>query len=172
MAVELGARCECVHFDLPREEVFARVRARVDHVGGVEGEGGVRAVKRMLGGKANAPPATADGYAKVTRCVNAWEQDNAAAAYASLAPPRVGWMAAGPSAATGEGTEGIRVAEKPENQRTKTVEETTKKRPGPDAFAVMMGAAKSAASPAKSAAKSSVAKTNPRPRRGPGASST
>ena len=159
LAVELGARCECVHFDLPREEVFARVCARVDHVGGVEGEGGVKAVKRMLGGKANAPPKTTDGYAKVTRCVNAWEQDNAATAYASLAPPSVTWMAAARAGRTrGEGgTDRDRVAA----TETETKDATeTKNRPGPDAFAVMMGAAKSksVASPVHAVAKSSVAK--------------
>ena len=166
LARELGARCECVHFDLPREEVFARVRARVNHVGGVEGEGGVKAVKRMMGGKGNAPPKTTDGYAKVTRCVNAWEQDNAAAAYASLAPPRVGWMAAAAAAAAAR-EEGTRAREGGRDGlatgETKNVEETTKKRSGPDAFAVMMGAAKSAASPAKSVAKSSVAKPSVAP---------
>ena len=160
LAVELGARCECVHFDLPREEVFARVRARIDHVGGVEGEGEVRAVKRMLGGRPTRRQRPTDGYAKVTRCINAWEQDNAATAYASLAPPSVTWVAAARAGRSGGegGTDRDRVLATETETKDAT---TTKKRPGPDAFAVMMGAAKSAASPAKSAAKSSVAKPNP-----------
>jgi len=58
----------------------------------------------------------------------------------------------------GEGeTDGV--ATETTNQNQNQSEETTKKRPAPDAFAVMMGAAKSAASPAKSVvAKSSAAK--------------
>ena len=131
LAAELGANCECVFFDLPREEVFNRVRARVNHVGGVEGEKGVGCVKRMMGGKANTPPHSKEGYTNVTRCVNAWEQDNAAAAYAAFGPPVAGWKperfqksleASGPAPST---------------------EPKPQAKPGPNAFAVMMGAAKS-----------------------------
>jgi len=141
LAAELGANCECVFFDLPREEVFNRVRSRVNHVGGVEGEKGVGCVKRMMGGKANTPPHSKEGYTKVTRCVNAWEQDNAAAAYAAFGPPVAGW--------------------KPERfQKSSEVsgaapstEPKPQAKPGPNAFAVMMGAAKS----------SPVAKSKPPP---------
>ena len=111
--------------------MFARVRARVDHVGGVEGEGGVKAVKRMLGGKANAPPKTTDGYVKVTRCVNAWEQDNAAAAYASLAPPSVTWMAAAARADGGRRRrDGSGSSRRDGDGDEKRSEETKKRGPG------------------------------------------
>ena len=80
LAAEHGADAHALWLDLPRETLFERLRKRRNHPTIADG-GGVGVCKRMLGAKANAPPAKKEGFAVVTRCVNARDVERALAGY-------------------------------------------------------------------------------------------
>lgn len=85
-----GCEAHALRFDLPASTLHARVKARTNHPGNVEGEKGIKVVKRMMGLKDNAPPSMAEGFAEITTCVTDVEVDVAAARYAVI--PRAGEM--------------------------------------------------------------------------------
>ena len=80
LAAAHGADAHALWLDLPRDTLFERLRRRRNHPTIADG-GGVGVCKRMLGAKANAPPSKKEGFAVVTRCVNAREIERALAGY-------------------------------------------------------------------------------------------
>ena len=92
LAAGLGCVSHALWFNLPKELIHARVLARKNHVGGVEGPKGVGVVKRMMGAKDNSPPdQTKEGFEKITECTTQGEQNAAAAWYAALPISADGW---------------------------------------------------------------------------------
>jgi aprataxin len=80
IAAECDAEAHALFLDPPRDALFERLRKRTGHPTIADG-GGVGVCKRMLGAKANAPPSKKEGFARVTRCVNDWDVEQARSYY-------------------------------------------------------------------------------------------
>ena len=80
VAAECDAEAHALFLDPPRDALFERLRKRIGHPTIADG-GGVGVCKRMLGAKANAPPSKKEGFARVTRCVNDWDVEQARSYY-------------------------------------------------------------------------------------------
>ena len=80
VAAECDAEAHALFLDPPRDALFERLRKRTGHPTIADG-GGVGVCKRMLGAKANAPPSKKEGFARVTRCVNDWDVEQARSYY-------------------------------------------------------------------------------------------
>ena len=131
LARERGAEAHALWLDLPRELLFERLRHRTNHPTVKDGSG-VAVCKRMLGAKANAPPGKKEGFERVTRCANESDVERALAEYrriTDLASDGVG---------VGDGD-----AEFPKADGAAAT--PAKPQSSPNAFAVMMGAAKASA---------------------------
>ena len=57
-----------VEMRVAASELVSRVRRRTNHAGGVEGEAGVKVVRRMLSGKANEAPSRGEGFERIVAC--------------------------------------------------------------------------------------------------------
>ena len=131
LAFERGAEAHALWLDLPRELLFERLRNRTNHPTVRDG-GGVGVCKRMLGAKANAPPDKMEGFARVTRCANEWDVERALAGYRRVTNVASGGGGGGDEKSVGG-------AEFPKADGAAA---TLAKPASPNAFAVMMGAAK------------------------------
>ena len=139
VAAECDAEAHALFLDPPRDALFERLRKRIGHPTIADG-GGVGVCKRMLGAKANAPPSKKEGFARVTRCVNDWDVEQARSYYCR---PRGGVVV---------GDDGVDAA-----PRTADRDANAPNAPNaPNAFAQMMGAARASAG-------SSAKKTSPPP---------
>ena len=63
-----GATLVAVEMRVAASELVSRVRRRTNHAGGVEGEAGVKVVRRMLSGKANEAPSRGEGFERIVAC--------------------------------------------------------------------------------------------------------
>lgn len=79
-AAECDAEAHALFLDPPRDELFERLRKRTGHPTIADG-GGIGVCKRMLGAKANAPPSKKEGFARVTRCVDDRDVEQARSYY-------------------------------------------------------------------------------------------
>ena len=131
LARERGALAHALWLDLPRELLFERLRNRTNHPTVKDGAG-VAVCKRMLGAKANAPPTKKEGFERVTRCANEWDVERALAGYRRITD------VASDGVGVGDGD-----AEFPKADGAAAT--PAKPQSSPNAFAVMMGAAKASA---------------------------
>ena len=142
VAAECDAEAHALFLDPPRDALFERLRKRIGHPTIADG-GGVGVCKRMLGAKANAPPSKKEGFARVTRCVNDWDVEQARSYYRR---PRG-------RVVVGENRKSKIDAAPPTADRDANAPNAPN---APNAFAQMMGAARASAG-------SSAKKTSPPP---------
>lgn len=150
-AAECDAEAHALFLDPPRDELFERLRKRTGHPTIADG-GGVGVCKRMLGAKANAPPSKKEGFARVTRCVDDRDVEQARSYYRRLSSDNVvgedrfskidALLGAAPVPAD-------------QNASAKPNANPASAPSAPNAFAQMMGAARASAG-------SSAKKTSPR----------
>jgi len=163
LARERGALAHALWLDPPRELLFERLRNRRNHPTVKDGAG-VAVCKRMLGAKANAPPGKKEGFVRVTRCANESDVERALAGYR-----RITDVASDGGGDGGGDEKSVGVAEFPKAEGAAA----TPAKPSdasPNAFAVMMGAAKSnAKTPPGSAKKhTNASASKPKPEKGGG----
>jgi aprataxin len=139
LARERGAEAHALWLDLPRELLFERLRHRTNHPTVKDGSG-VAVCKRMLGAKANAPPGKKEGFVRVTRCANEWDVERALAGYRRITNVASDGGGVGDEKSVGD-------AESPKADGADGAAATPAKPSdaSPNAFAVMMGAAKASA---------------------------
>jgi aprataxin len=139
LARERGAEAHALWLDLPRELLFERLRHRTNHPTVKDGSG-VAVCKRMLGAKANAPPGKKEGFERVTRCANEWDVERALAGYRRITNVASDGGGVGDEKSVGD-------AESPKADGADGAAATPAKPSdaSPNAFAVMMGAAKASA---------------------------
>jgi aprataxin len=139
LARERGAEAHALWLDLPRELLFERLRHRTNHPTVKDGAG-VAVCKRMLGAKANAPPGKKEGFVRVTRCANEWDVERALAGYRRITNVASDGGGVGDEKSVGD-------AESPKADGADGAAATPAKPSdaSPNAFAVMMGAAKASA---------------------------
>ena len=150
-AAECDAEAHALFLDPPRDELFERLRKRTGHPTIADG-GGIGVCKRMLGAKANAPPSKKEGFARVTRCVDDRDVEQARSYYRRLSSDNVvgedrfskidALLGAAPVPAD-------------QNASAKPNANPASAPSAPNAFAQMMGAARASAG-------SSAKKTSPR----------
>ena len=139
--------------DLPKETLFDRLAKRVGHPTVGDGKG-VGLCKRMLGAKANSAPTAGEGFEKVVRCQNEAQVEQAKATYVLV-------QAMGRERTTDDdGASGATAADEADIAHAATANHTggdgragttgtsatgpdAATPPPPNAFAAMMGAAKS-----------------------------